>query len=47
MLRSASGHVKRAALSVDDRARAAKLLSGITGKRLTYRRTGERANEQA
>jgi len=38
---------ERSALGVDDKARAAKLLSGITGKRLTYRRTGERANVEA
>jgi transposase-like protein len=31
----------RAALDIDDNQRAAKLLAGITGKRLTYRRTNE------
>jgi transposase-like protein len=31
----------RAALEIDDDQRAAKLLAGITGKRLTYRRTNE------
>src|SRR5207248_6826963 len=31
----------RTALGVDDVARAGKLLTGITGKRLTYQTTGE------
>ncbi len=34
----------RAALGVDDTARTAKALKGSSGKRLTYRRTGEGAN---
>ena len=38
---------ERSALGVNDKARAEKLLSGIVGKRLTYRRTGERPNVQA
>jgi transposase-like protein len=38
---------ERSALGVDDKTRAAKLLSGITGKRLTYRRSGERENGKA
>jgi hypothetical protein len=32
----------RSRLGVSDAERAAKALAGITGKRLTYRRTGER-----
>lgn len=35
---------ERSALGVSDGARADKALQGITGKRLTYRRTGESAN---
>ena len=38
---------ERSKLGVDDKARTEKLLSGIIGKRLTYRRTDQRANEQA
>lgn len=38
---------ERIALGVNDRERMAKSIKGIVGKRLTYRRTGERANEQA
>ena len=38
---------ERAALGVTDSERATKALKGIVGKRLTYRRTGERANQQA
>ncbi|HXQ51881.1 MAG TPA: IS1595 family transposase [Stellaceae bacterium] len=38
---------ERTALGVSDSERAEKLLAGIVGKRLTYRRTGERAHEQA
>lgn len=38
---------ERSALGVSDNERAAKALKGIVGKRLTYRRTGERANVQA
>ena len=38
---------ERSGLGVNDAERAAKALKGIVGKRLTYRRTGERANEQA
>jgi hypothetical protein len=34
----------RIGLGVNDRARADKLLKGIAGKRLTYRRTGEAAH---
>jgi transposase-like protein len=34
----------RIGLGVNDRARADKLLKGITGKRLTYRRIGETTN---
>jgi len=34
----------RAALGVDDRARAEEAVRGSTGKRLTYRRLGEGAN---
>jgi transposase-like protein len=34
----------RTALGVDDKTRAANALKGIEGKRLTYRRIGERAN---
>jgi hypothetical protein len=34
----------RTALGFDDTARAAKLLEGINGKRLTYRRTSKAAN---
>jgi hypothetical protein len=37
----------RVALHVDDDMRATKLLEGIEGKRLTYRRTDETANTQA
>lgn len=37
---------ERAALNVNDKERAAKLLTGIVGKRLTYRRTNERAQAQ-
>ena len=33
---------ERMALGVDDKERAARLLKGIVGKRLTYRRTNER-----
>lgn len=36
---------QRTALGVDDRARADKLLKGIVGKRLTYRRTNEARND--
>ena len=32
---------ERSALGVNDSARAGKLLKGIVGKRLTYRRTNE------
>jgi hypothetical protein len=32
---------ERAGLNVDDNQRAEKMLQGITGKRLTYRRTSE------
>ena len=35
---------EREALGVDDAARMAKSVQGIVGKRLTYRRTGERTN---
>ncbi len=35
---------ERSALGVDDKARAAKLLKGIVGKRLTYRRIDEARN---
>ncbi len=38
---------ERLALGVDDAERTAKSVQGIVGKRLTYRRTGERAHEQA
>jgi transposase-like protein len=38
---------ERIALGVNDRERMEKSIKGIVGKRLTYRRTGERANEQA
>ncbi len=38
---------ERSKLGVDDKTRTEKLLTGIVGKRLTYRRTSERANEQA
>jgi hypothetical protein len=38
---------ERIALGVNDRQRMEKSIKGIVGKRLTYRRTGERANEQA
>ncbi|HZS83835.1 MAG TPA: IS1595 family transposase [Stellaceae bacterium] len=41
------GYNERQALGVDDAARMAKSVPGILGKRLTYRRTGQRANEQA
>lgn len=34
-------HNERAALGVSDKERAATMLKGIVGKRLTYRRTGE------
>ncbi|HEV2161428.1 MAG TPA: IS1595 family transposase [Stellaceae bacterium] len=36
---------ERATLDVDDKLRAEKALRGIVGKRLTYRRTGERAHQ--
>lgn len=35
---------ERAALGVDDKGRASKMLKGIVGKRLTYRRTDKAAN---
>jgi hypothetical protein len=38
---------ERVALGVNDRERMAKSVKGIVGKRLTYRRTGGQANEQA
>jgi transposase-like protein len=38
---------ERSALGVDDKARAEKLLSGIVGKRLTYRRTDKEQDQQA
>jgi hypothetical protein len=38
---------QRTALGVDDAERMAPSIKGIVGKRLTYRRTGERTNEQA
>jgi transposase-like protein len=38
---------QRIALGVDDAARMEKSVQGIVGKRLTYRRTDKRANEQA
>ncbi len=38
---------ERSALEVDDKLRAEKALKGIVGKRLTYRRTGDGANQQA
>lgn len=38
---------ERQALGVNDAARTAKSVKGIVGKRLTYRRTGQRTNEQA
>ncbi len=37
---------ERSALGVEDAERMAKSIQGIVGKRLTYRRSGERANEQ-
>jgi len=37
---------ERAALGVNDAERMAKSVKGIVGKRLTYRRTGEREDEQ-
>ena len=37
-------HSERAALGVEDTERTAKALSGIVGKRLTYRRTNPAAN---
>ena len=37
-------HNERMALGVNDRERATKMLKGITGKRLTYRRTGIGSN---
>jgi transposase-like protein len=36
---------ERATLEVSDKERAEKALKGIVGKRLTYRRTGDRANQ--
>ena len=33
---------ERSALGVDDKERAARLLKGIVGKRLTYRRPDEK-----
>jgi transposase-like protein len=38
---------ERSALGVNDNARTGKLLGGIVGKRLTYRRTGVEAQQQA
>jgi transposase-like protein len=38
---------ERVALGVNDRERMEKSIKGIVGKRLTYRRTSERSNEQA
>jgi hypothetical protein len=38
---------ERVALGIDDATRMAKSVNGIVGKRLTYRRTGERTNEHA
>jgi hypothetical protein len=38
---------ERIALGVNDAERMAKSVQGIVGKRLTYRRTGERQDEQA
>ncbi len=38
---------ERAALGVNDRERMARSVKGIIGRRLTYRRPSERANEQA
>jgi hypothetical protein len=38
---------ERAALGVSDRERMEKSVKGIVGRRLTYRRTADRANEQA
>lgn len=38
---------ERSGLGVSDAERADKALKGIEGKRLTYRRVGQRANEQA
>ena len=38
---------ERSALGVGDEERAAKVAKGIVGKRLTYRRTNERANLEA
>jgi hypothetical protein len=35
------------ALGVDDAERMAKSVEGIVGKRLAYRRTDKRANEEA
>jgi hypothetical protein len=37
----------RVALGFSDRDRTTIMLQGIVGKRLTYRRTGERAHQQA
>ena len=37
-------HNERSALGVSDAERADKALAGISGKRLTYRRTNESAN---
>jgi hypothetical protein len=38
---------ERIALGVSDMERTEKAILGIVGKRLTYRRTDQRANEQA
>lgn len=38
---------QRSAIGVDDAERMAKSVQGIVGKRLTYRRTDKRANQQA
>src|SRR6185312_15877120 len=38
---------ERTALGVSDMERTEKAILGIVGKRLTYRRTDQRANEQA
>jgi transposase-like protein len=38
---------ERAALGVDDKERAARLLKGIVGKRLTYRRPDKACNAEA
>ena len=37
----------RIGLGWSDRERTTEMLKGIVGKRLTYRRTGERAHQQA